>query len=1002
MKRDEDAGAPHRRDGVKPDTRPVRRQRLRFVGYVFAACALATGVALLTGVPQRMLLEGALHRVLGARAEISRPTLFGHIRSPEIRLFDDDAPKPQARPTVAVRGLDLDYALLGHTSRRVPYLGIESLDVFLDGTDPAHPNYTFLNDLLFGPPSGIDPILIIPKIAALDHLSAELRLPDASVRLDGLQLKARVDALDAFSISLTATPASGWCRVPSKGLDRSFAGAEIRAIVQRHPDELLLEALQVALQGIVQIAAQGRAQFTGDGVLIDADVEQCIVLGDEIPDGLWAMAPMPVHFRECDLSGTSFHGVFTGEAIEAQEARLALRIATLTAGPTYHELYQGDLEVAGVSPTPHGPGWDIEATLQDGQAVRGFWSGGVRQGSASVALTDWTRQDVLDALPSDVRAVLDVRTTFQGLSSAFDLAWQGKDYTVSGTLDPRVASPGGAVETMAVALAGHGSAASPTRPLFDGSLSASLDGQAVSADIVLALPDRLDATVVFDHLDPRRWLLTLAGSYALDLLHAELGGKATLQKDDIQGGWQCTADLAAAELGISDWRLPEGDTLSISGDGTLDEALEEVSSRALTLAVGETASLTIDELRATLRPLQADGRLHGNFDLAYVAKLASLPGLWGELEFDAPFRHSRGVLEADLRTEARMLGYGDLAAPYGTPVTASGHVRYDTLARAGTAADAVIAVGDGTRLTLAACSFTRIPFAGDGDIALETDLAAFIAMGWLDAAAGKATATGHVGYAAGRPLLTDLKLDAEADSLTLANALGVLSDTSLDGQFAYDGGLKGTGALTAREAVVGGATIAALSAPITAEHYALRAEGLTFDIFGGKVKADVSFGLLQEGFPLTANAEIEGVDLATFSRDYEVPSVKLTGIARGHIEAAIKAGRIEALKVDIESSKDFTINRELVAELLLSEQVSGLKGGRALGRAVNRVLGDAEQRPFDRATLQMGLSEGRLSGQALLQSEDLSLTIDLKVDSGALLEALRLRQEMHVAELETR
>ncbi len=82
----------------------------------------------------------------------------------------------------------------------------------------------------------------------------------------------------------------------------------------------------------------------------------------------------------------------------------------------------------------------------------------------------------------------------------------------------------------------------------------------------------------------------------------------------------------------------------------------------------------------------------------------------------------------------------------------------------------------------------------------------------------------------------------------------------------------------------------------------------------------------------------------------------------------------------------------MVEQILLSQQVAGVTGGKTLGKVVQKVIGEGEQRPFDRATMDLGFEGGRITGQARLESEQLNLTIDIKADPEALLEALRIQQ----------
>jgi hypothetical protein len=86
-----------------------------------------------------------------------------------------------------------------------------------------------------------------------------------------------------------------------------------------------------------------------------------------------------------------------------------------------------------------------------------------------------------------------------------------------------------------------------------------------------------------------------------------------------------------------------------------------------------------------------------------------------------------------------------------------------------------------------------------------------------------------------------------------------------------------------------------------------------------------------------------------------------------------------------------TMNRDLVEQLLASEYLSGMSGGKQVSQMLRDVVGDAPQIPFTGAAIKLGLEAGRITGTARLESEKLNLTLDIKADPGALLEALRAR-----------
>ena len=93
-------------------------------------------------------------------------------------------------------------------------------------------------------------------------------------------------------------------------------------------------------------------------------------------------------------------------------------------------------------------------------------------------------------------------------------------------------------------------------------------------------------------------------------------------------------------------------------------------------------------------------------------------------------------------------------------------------------------------------------------------------------------------------------------------------------------------------------------------------------------------------------------------------------------------------------------------QVLQTDQFREMLGSDRVEKALGKFLGDAPQRPFDSASLHLELVDGRIEGNARLKSEKtrayngLNLDVELKVDPGALGEALKLLEQGSVANVE--
>jgi len=119
----------------------------------------------------------------------------------------------------------------------------------------------------------------------------------------------------------------------------------------------------------------------------------------------------------------------------------------------------------------------------------------------------------------------------------------------------------------------------------------------------------------------------------------------------------------------------------------------------------------------------------------------------------------------------------------------------------------------------------------------------------------------------------------------------------------------------------------------------------------------------------------------------------LTGRVNGTFKVGFTAQQLSMLDVDLTAADEFSLNRDMVEQLLLSQYVDEMTGGKQMTRVLQSVIGKDSQRKFDGAHLVLGLEDGRISGYAKLESEALNLTVDIKADPEALLEAIKTRQQ---------
>jgi hypothetical protein len=389
--------------------------------------------------------------------------------------------------------------------------------------------------------------------------------------------------------------------------------------------------------------------------------------------------------------------------------------------------------------------------------------------------------------------------------------------------------------------------------------------------------------------------------------------------------------------------------------------------------------------------LQAAVTAQGSLD--WFAEWLELPELWGDVEIATSLELNANLVRLAPRLTADSLAYGMFAVPYGQTLAVSvDDLRY-------LFSEAALQ-GAGLRATLDAknvFSCARVD-AGPGfdridlrEWRLVSNGQPLVDMEFLLDADGALDASGSAVYEGGA-LQFVAAVQASGALLALPFTGIRLSDFTLSAVLAHNGELTGRGNATAGQVLAGGVTADRVSGELIAEGNALRLTDGTMRVLGADTDFEVRAGVLEDGLPLALRLYTHGADLAQFTEEFKPPSVNLTGKATGEIVLEVRNGTISDFRVDLTAGEGFSMNRDLVAQVLMQQYVVDMPGGKSLERMIRDVIGPQPQRAFDSARLNLGFVEGRIRGQAILESRQLALTIDIAMDTEALLEAMRARQ----------
>lgn len=960
--------------------KPAKRRPTRSAGCLLSGVLLAAALAVLSawgalwsGAPQRWSLERA-GKVLGADISGVVGLAPDGIRIATLAVRE---PGLDAAPLLAVDtlALALSPGLPRKGKRFIPALSVKGAAVVVDGADPERPNYGFVSRFLEQPSSGWNPAPFIPQSMDIENASLELIASGGRLRLDGIGVEADITGLNRLTVrahsagSLLLEKAGGG---ESPLMDR--AGVAVDARFSRDGASFAVD-MDAALSGEESLRGNARLLEQGDGWSVDAVVDRIElrhpVWGEMA--GAWApVAFAAVSAEDCRISGRISGGVPVLDALA-----ITGTVDGFRAGPPEAPWVAGNLalDIGGGNPDTGYSGAVRLGALPPLRALaaqreNGFSASATFEGVSPAmlaatfpAVAPWT------AHLGGVRA----------WSGDMGIAWAPERMEVAGNL--------------ATALAGGGNAAlklDAKRDSATGDLSGTgslgLDKGMVRADFRRTQAGA-QATTTLAGVVPARWWREWTGSAGLDSLSLTLDGETAIALD-ADGALTARTSLTAPAPGWAGQKFPEdwplslksslrwaGGALTLDGTAALGGGVEAALAKgSFDTATGRASGML--SLRAELPPL---------------ARLAGFPELWGGVRAEAALRRdAKGTVEADLRVTAETLGYGAQSIPYGMELEVSTPVKMQPAPFSLEMGPATVALGGDTMLGVGRAAYGPDAAFTASDIVFESGLAPLVAKGWLAEAEGGAafrcsSLTGangaldaHIEYDVTAARLVGKLLDALAEGLLVSGQLNVAPD-----------GWTGAGKFEAELLKVWGASLSGLGMDTRWEGRALHLETLAFGLFGGNVRGGARVGVREAGWPVEASVQVENLDLDRFTKEFKPPSVILTGQVSGSVLAAFSLDGLTGLAVDLSSTEGFSMNKDMVEQLLVSQYMAGMTGGKQVTEVIRDVLGAAPQRAFDSARLVLGMEDGRIAGFARLESAKLNLTVDIKADPAALLEALR-------------
>ena len=500
-------------------------------------------------------------------------------------------------------------------------------------------------------------------------------------------------------------------------------------------------------------------------------------------------------------------------------------------------------------------------------------------------------------------------------------------------------------------------------------------------------------TLRANRIDPSRWLRLIRGWDTLNPLSGAWSGNITLNPKGPELRWQAAPDSDPAwngrPLGTSG-QVRSAGRLCRNGDRWLLDATAQLSNRTR-IAIETAQWLGGTQFQGLWRIPAADA--------AELTRPIGLDALWGEFVMpDAgrfEFEYGRLAWEtADI--SAPSLGWGAYFLPpdWILRAQAAGEIRWDQPGGWSARIEQVRAETNHDHLAL-----EQLTAAPDSitlnRIELLSDLAPLTHWGWLSDAQNAElhlmipSLTLPMSPSAA-PWTAALEYRASADRLSLWNGRVTLEGPNTSGRFERtdDGRLSGDGSMAIAAAKTPAGTFTDISGRLAASGSRIYTENLTASAWNGTIAGQLSVQPFEPAMPARGAFRMRNLRLDRFCDEVKPPYIRLEGLLNGWSRFALETLHPVHFRLRAAADSGFSVNTDFVRQLILSQQVADYTGGRQAAAVLLDVLGSGPQRPFDAGALDLRLAEERLAGVLTFKSRNLNLTLDIKADPLALLDAL--------------
>ena len=949
---------------------------------VVVVCLLLVYLILLSGIIESKVIPFVSDRILGARLNLHIDSLW------PLKVRDIQVQQGATAPVLKTDSVTVSFKQ--PPSSFLPI--IESIDILrpqlhIDAKEPAQSNYAFLQPFLKNSESenstskgGTSRWL--PQRVTIDEIDMKVDMPEWSAAISNVNLATEIDGMNQISAHVSGDAVlagwqSGhdWLDIP---LPQGKVDADI-AIVQDNIDvnaNILLPDF-ITLDGTAAMTFQPSLNLD---VMLNTMQLNAPVFGEVLS----RFSPVQVGYDTVRIAPFQLSMSLEDSIPVIKNAKCNIQTENLLLGTPDAPWYTGDIGIILQGEYGAGSQATWTATLNQGQQVSGSISTGNTGIQAETTIKNWSRENISALWPKPYIAwetwlpnLKDTNSTTKFYYKESNINFDTNVSTTlpSGTSAAITSSGDYALSSNTLTFKGKGTIGKGAC-IFEGSkqdlFSTNLSVDAVAAsDVLTCLP----------------W-------EALRPIKGDITGKATLAIEK-EGNYAFQIDANAAFPAYDDWTLPEMlGVLGLNCNGSLEQDFSTINATG-TLHLADNINMSVGSFRYDIDKSKITTGFDGTVALTSIAGAFGYDDLWGDISASGKFSllNWQQLTISPFLLVSDSLGYGDYSLPYGEELHIESPVKLDMTDYSISAGPSVATLGEGSKITTDLVHINADHTVDASSISLESDFSLLVAKQFLDDAEGQLTIAIEDFHYGTDAIAGKISYDCNAAHLVLPEKLADIHGLMATGSATLPPNPDSIGQLQIEELVVGGSKLQKTRGNILLEEQGIILDEVNFELFGGGVVARASVDVIGTEFSISVSGEVHDLDLSVFTSEFEPPSLMLTGRVNGTFKAEFTTQQLSALDVDLVASDDFSMNRDMVEQLLMSQYVDEMTGGRQMTRVLQSVIGKDEQRKFDGAHLVLGLENERITGYAKLESEKLNLTVDIKADPPALLEALKARQE---------